>query len=199
MISLGSKITNKLLNYFFINPHESLYINEMSKKLGLDKRNLVKKLKELEKEGILKGQKRGNLKLYSINEYYPLYNEYRKIILKTTGFEHELKKVIKEINGIKEAYIYGSYAKNKMDVHSDIDLLFVGSHNIIMLQRKLNALQREIDREINSVNIDEHELKKRIKNRDPFVLGILKNEHIKIIRWNLKTNISLNLRLAKNR
>ena len=46
MISLRSEITKKLLNYFFINPHESLYVNEMSQKLQLDKRNLVKKIKE---------------------------------------------------------------------------------------------------------------------------------------------------------
>ena len=56
MISLRSEITKKLLNYFFINPQESLYVNELSSKLQLDKRNLVKKLKELEEVGILKSQ-----------------------------------------------------------------------------------------------------------------------------------------------
>ena len=72
MISLISKITRELLNYFFVNPHEGLYVNELAIKLMLDKRNLVKKLRELEKEGILKSQKRGNLKLYSININFPL-------------------------------------------------------------------------------------------------------------------------------
>ena len=46
MISFKSKITRELLNYFFINPHQSLYVNELSRKLDLDKRNLVKKIKE---------------------------------------------------------------------------------------------------------------------------------------------------------
>jgi len=50
MISLKSKITRKLLNYFFLNPKESLYVNELSRNLALDKRNLVKKIKELETE-----------------------------------------------------------------------------------------------------------------------------------------------------
>ncbi len=40
MISLKSKITRKLLNYFFLNPKESLYVNELSRNLALDKRNL---------------------------------------------------------------------------------------------------------------------------------------------------------------
>jgi len=181
MISLRSELTKKLLNYFFINPEESLYINELSKKLNLDKRNLVKKLKELEKNGILKSQPRGNLKFYSLNQNYPLYEEYKKIILKTVGLEERLRHITKEIAGVKEAYIYGSYAKNKMDVHSDIDLLVIGSHEMVILQKKLNTLQKEIDREINSVSMDEREFKKRIKSNDPFITEVLKENHIKIV------------------
>jgi predicted transcriptional regulator with HTH domain len=43
MISLRSQVTRKILNLFFLNPHETLYVNELSRRLGLDKRNLVKK------------------------------------------------------------------------------------------------------------------------------------------------------------
>lgn len=92
MISLRSSIAKKLLNYFFINPHESLYVNELSRQLNLEKRNLIKKLRELEKEGILKSETRGNSKFYSINQNYPLYNEYKKIITKTVGFEGTSKR-----------------------------------------------------------------------------------------------------------
>lgn len=181
MISLRSGITKKLLNYLFINPQESLYVNELSRKLNLDKRNLVKKIKELEKEGILKSQDRGNLKLYSINKGYSLYNEYKRIVMKTIGLEASLRKIFHDTKGVKETYIYGSYAKDKMDAHSDIDLLVIGNHNSILLQKKLNKLQQETDREINVVNMDGSEFKKRIKNNDSFILDILKKKHIRII------------------
>ena len=97
MILLRSVITKKLLNYFFINPQETLYVNELVRKLEVEKRNLVKKLKELEKEGILKSQNEGNLKLYSINKEYPLFDEYKKIVMKTTGFEGTLKNSLLKI------------------------------------------------------------------------------------------------------
>lgn len=181
MISLRSQITKTLLNYFFINPASRVYVNEISRNLKIDKRNLVRKLKELEKEGILKSENRGNLKLYSTNRNYPLYREYRKIVLKTIGFEDRLKKILDKIEEVKEAYIYGSYAKDKMDTHSDIDLLVIGEHSVVSLQGKLNKLQQEIGREINVVNLDEGELKKRIKRRDPFIREILKAKHIRII------------------
>ncbi len=80
-----SSISQKLLGHFFAHPEAQLYVNEMAKTLNLDKRNLVKKLKELESAGLLKKQARGNLRLYSINLQYPLYNEYRRIVLATAG------------------------------------------------------------------------------------------------------------------
>jgi len=85
MISLKSQIAKTLLNYFFINPASRVYVNELSRNLKIDKRNLVRKLKELEKEGILKSESSGNLKLYSVNRNYPLYREYRKILKVTSG------------------------------------------------------------------------------------------------------------------
>ena len=180
MVSLKSKVTGKILNYFFLNPDSSLYVNECSEKLNLDKRNLVKKLKELEKEGLIKSESRGNLKLYSCNKKYPLYNEYKKIILKTLGLENRLRALLKDVKGIKKVYIYGSYAEDRLSVHSDIDLLVIGDHKIISLQKSLNNLQKEIDREINTVNMGENDFNKRKKDGNPFVKGILENKHIEI-------------------
>lgn len=181
MISLRSEITKKLLNYLFLNPDESLYVNELERKLEVDKRNLVKKLRELENEGLLNSEKRGNLKLYSLNQGYSLYDEYKKIIFKTVGVEEKLRKLLKQVGGVEQAFVYGSYAQNKLEAHSDIDLLVIGSHKILLLQRKLNILQKQIDREINVVNIDMKEYKKRLKEKDPFFLGIKKKDHIRII------------------
>jgi DNA-binding transcriptional ArsR family regulator len=181
MISLASKVTQKILNYFFLNPEESLYVNELSRRLSLDKRNLVRKLRQLEQFGILKSEKKGNLRLYSINQKFPLYKEYKKIVFKTIGVEEKLKQIMKDIPGIKEAYIYGSYAQDKMDVHSDLDLIAIGNHDISSLQKKIIVLQREINREINCVNMSEDEFKRRMERKDPFLSGIFKKKMIRLI------------------
>ena len=49
MISFRSKVTIKVLDYFFINPDEKHYINELAKMFSLDPKNVDVKLKELEK------------------------------------------------------------------------------------------------------------------------------------------------------
>ena len=180
MIPLKSAITKKILNYFFVNPQESLYVNELSRKLALDKRNLVKKIKELEIEGILAHETRGNLKLYSINTRYPLYQEFRKIIMTTVGLEERLRSLLRGVAGVKEAYIYGSYAKNAMDTHSDIDVLVVGSVGVVTVQKHISKLRREIDREISVTVMTQTDFNRRVKAKDPFIGGIFKQKHIKI-------------------
>jgi predicted nucleotidyltransferase len=181
MISLRSQVTRKLLSYLFLNPHETLYVNELSRKLGLDKRNLVKKLHELDRLGILKSERIGNLRLYGVNPEFPLYQEYRKIVLKTIGVEEKLRRIMKQTSGIKVAYIYGSYARDAMSTHSDLDLLVIGDHDIKTLQSKIIPLQREINREINSVNMSEGEFRKRTDMNDPFLSGIFQRKTIRLV------------------
>ena len=181
MISLKSKIAQKLLAFYFLNPHESLYVNELARRLAADKRNLVKKLRELELGGLLASEKKGNLRLYGVNRKFPLYKEYERIVLKTIGVEENLKQMLKSLPGVKEAYLYGSYAQEKMGVHSDLDLLVIGSHQIVVLQKKLISLQHEIGREVNAVNMSEDEFGRRRAKKDPFLSGILERKTIRLV------------------
>jgi predicted nucleotidyltransferase len=153
----------------------------LSRRLDLDKRNLVKKLQELEHIGILKSKRKGNLRLYGVNTDFSLYQEYRKIVLKTVGLEEKLRQIMRHTPGVKEAYIYGSYARDAMSAHSDLDILVVGNHDIRNLQKEIILLQREINREINSVNMSEEEFRKRTDVKDPFLSGIFQDKTVRLV------------------
>ena len=181
MISIKSKIIRPLLNFYFLHPEHSFYMNEIARRFNIDKRNLARKLKELEKEGLFVSKVSGNQRYYSLNKKYPLYKEYRNIFMKTVGIEEKLKSALSNIDGIKEAYIYGSYARDKMDAFSDIDIIIIGSHDTIMIQKEISKLQKDMDREINVINIGLKEFNDKKNSRDPFILDIFKNKNIKII------------------
>jgi len=180
MISFRSEITRKVLGYFFINESKSLYVNEMARQFGLNRGNLIRKLRQLEKHDILISEFRGNQKHYSLNRKHPLYKEYRSIVLKTVGFEAKARDLFGQVEGIKAAYIFGSYVKDGMDSASDIDLLVVGSHDTIELQRRIGILQNELDREINAVSMSDREFREK-KSEDPFVKRILAGPVITLI------------------
>lgn len=178
---LNSKIVHTILSYLFLHENESFYLNEIVSKFNLDKRNTSKYLKKLLNNGILIAEKKGREIYYSLNKNYPLYDEIKKIVLKTSGIEFEIKNALNKINGIKEAYIIGSYAENKMDTLSDIDILVVGNANTIEITKAISKIQKKINREINIINMTENEFKKRKLKKDPFVQNVLNNRKIKLI------------------
>jgi predicted nucleotidyltransferase len=180
MINLNSKISQKVLSYFLLNPEEELYMNEIVKKFSVDRGNLVKKLSEWEKEGILNKTKRGNLSLYKINKHYSLLEEMKKIVQKSFGLEEKLRTIFVKIKGLKRAFIFGSYASNKLEPESDIDILIVGSHKSLEVEREIIKLEKEFDREINIIDMTESEFLKKKKNNE-FVSNIFSNKYIQII------------------
>jgi len=180
MISLRSKVTKKVMTYFFTNPHQDLYVNEMAASLEIDKRNLVKKLRELVSMGLMRIEARGNLRLYSVNPSYPLYREYKRIFQKTAGVEARLRDLVRLTPGVKRALIFGSYASDAMQTHSDIDILVVGDHSVVSLQKELIKIQSEIEREVNCVHMNEDEFRRREETEDSFLRDVFAHPTIEL-------------------
>ncbi len=180
MLSLRSKITKAVLSYFILHDYAQMYVLEIARRLNLDGSNLAKKLRELEEEGILKSDERGKERYYSLNKTFPLLKEYKQIILKTIGIEGLLKDLLRDISGIDEAYLFGSYAKDQMDSASDIDLLAVGDHDTVELRKQLSQVQKTTDREINLVSMSRAEYEKR-KKQDSFIQLLEKSKKVKLL------------------
>jgi predicted nucleotidyltransferase len=101
--------------------------------------------------------------------------------MKTYGIENIFRSAFTCIPGMKEAYVYGSYARGEMDPHSDIDVLAIGDHSVIETGRKVAKLQKELGREINVVNMSVPEYEGRIKKKDAFIMDVKKNRKIRLI------------------
>lgn len=180
MISLRSKITQQLLGFLVRQPGQEMYINEMCRRFHVDRGNLVRKLQELETEGILSSRWRGHQRYYRLNSAFPLLKEYKQILLKTFNLENALAQVLRAVPGVREALLFGSYAKRQLDRSSDLDLLVVGDHQTIELHRAIARLQRTINRELNVISLGPTEYAERRKT-DPFLKTILKKRRIRIL------------------
>ncbi len=180
MINLRSQITQKVLGYFYLHEDAELYINEMARRFGLDSGNLTRKLEELESQGVLKSQWKGAQRYYALNKGFSLYQEYKKIIKKTVGFEEILRASLKPLAGIQQAVVFGSYAADRMDQKSDIDLLVVGDHGTVELQRLIARIQKTIDREINCISMTGEEYREKQK-KDPFLKSLKSKPHLDLL------------------
>lgn len=173
-----SRLRQKLLSYFFTNPSANLYLREAASILKEDPGNLSKEFARLEKAGVFTSTSKGNQKYFSLDKKYPLYRELKSIIFKTTGVEGSLKEIVNDIDGIVLSFIYGSFAKNRQNTTSDIDILVVGNPDEDKLMQKIENLEKQLQREINYNIYPEKELKDRIRKKDSFILNILKRPKI---------------------
>lgn len=180
MISLRSKVSQQILNYFMLQQGSEVYVNDLARVLHTESGNLTRKLIVLEKEGLLKSRWQGKQRYYSLNKSFPLLKEYKNIVLKTIGLEQVLKTSLGTISGIKKAVIFGSYAQEKMDSHSDIDFLVVGDHSTVELQRAVAQVQKSTQRDINAVSMSLQEYNDK-KGKDPFLKSIESKKTVRII------------------
>ncbi|MBI5152117.1 nucleotidyltransferase domain-containing protein [Candidatus Peregrinibacteria bacterium] len=178
MILPKSKLVQKLLLYFFLNPHKQLYLRELARTLDCDAANLDKVLKKFEREGLFASEFRGKQKYYFLNQKFPFYKEYKNIVEKSFGIQKFLIFCLEKFNGVKLAYLCGSYAKNAMEPHSDIDLLVIGEVDVLKFSREIAKFEKEYGREINYTVMSEKEFEKK-KRDDPLLKNIFRGKTIK--------------------
>lgn len=126
-----SSVLRTLLRLFFSRPGERFYAREVERLTGEPMGALQRQLIRLEKEGLLKTERVGPLKYYSMNPDHPYLPELQSLILKGLRQERLKKNLKKILKTLKEKYhpekviLYGSYATGKIHPDSDLDLLIV--------------------------------------------------------------------------
>jgi predicted nucleotidyltransferase len=170
-----------LLRLFYTNPDHQFYIHEigriLNKKPGVFQRTLY----EMEREGILRSEYKANARYFRANRDYPLYDEYKSIVFKTIGVIGSVKEVLEKAGPIDFSFVYGSFAKSKENYLSDIDVVIIGSPDEDKIIRDFEKLEEQLKREINFKLYSLKEFLTGVRHKDPFLLGILKDQRIMLI------------------
>jgi len=82
-----TKNQSLLLSVFFANTSKSFYLRELGRMLNKEPGVFQKDINNLEQDGILHSFFQGKSRFFELNRKYPLYQEIRSIIVKTTGIK----------------------------------------------------------------------------------------------------------------
>ena len=124
----------------------------------------------------------GRQKYFQLNRGYPLFKEVRSIVAKTIGAVPLIADSLKKIDGIDEAYLYGSFARGRQDAASDIDVLVLGTPRGDALAEAVRRLERQLGREVNYTVLAVKEFKSRRDRKDAFLANIWHNKRVSLIR-----------------
>ncbi|MDP2736950.1 MAG: nucleotidyltransferase domain-containing protein [bacterium] len=181
MLSNFTKNQTLVLEIFFNEPDKFFYLRQIAQRLKKQPGVFQREINKLTEGGLLESYFEGNRRYFKLNKKYPLYKEIKSIFFKTLGIEGLLKDEMKKINGIKTAFIYGSFARGEEKGSSDVDIFIVGSAREDTIIDLCNKLERKINREINYVLMTDSEFKKKTAAKNSFLRNIMKLKKIKII------------------
>ena len=176
-----SRLREGLLNLYFTNPNKKFYLRELERILDFSVANIRRELIKLKKIGLFRIENRGNLTYYYLNKSFPLFQELKSIISKTSGAPRILKESLKKVKGIKCAFIYGSFAKGEEKEASDIDLFIIGKVDEGKLIDEANKLEKKLQREINFTLYEKGDFEQKKKEANPFILEVIKERKIFLI------------------
>jgi predicted nucleotidyltransferase len=181
MFDLRSKARQRLLVFYFTNPTARHHLRDLAERLDIDASNLSKELRRLEADGLFRSDVSGRQKYFQLNRRYALFDEVRGIVTKTIGAVPLIAQSFKKLEGIREAYLYGSFARHQQDASSDIDVLVIGVPREEALAEAVRKLERHLGREINYTVLTPKEFESRRARKDPFLEDVWHNRRVEIL------------------
>jgi hypothetical protein len=124
---ITSKTRIKLLLKFFLNSNNQDYLRNLESDLGDNTNAIRQELIKMEEAGLLKSFSKGNRKYFQSNTEHPLFPDINSILMKITGLDELMKRVLNNVGDLKEVYLTGELAEgNNSEI---IDLILVGDVN----------------------------------------------------------------------
>lgn len=162
----------EILKLFFKDSDREFYFREIAASLNKEPGAIQNYVNSLVEQGVLKDERKGNMRFFKLNKNHPIYEEIKSIVSKTVGIEYKLKKLVSALPKTEYAFIFGSIARGKEYGDSDIDLLLIGKVNQDFLTEKISKLQSELSREINYQIYTKDEVVKKLTEKNEFFINI---------------------------
>ena len=139
----------RLLGELFVFADHSISLSELANRAGTSLGGAHKEVERLESAGLVKSTTVGRNRLIEADPSSPIYMELRGLLLKTLGPEPLLRSSLSEVNGIEDAFIYGSWADPAERSPADIDLLVIGDPDVGEVYDAASAVEAEVGRPVN--------------------------------------------------
>jgi predicted nucleotidyltransferase len=179
---LFSKTRQSVLALLYGHADRSFYTKQVLDAVKIGRGTVQRELQNLTESGIIIRDVRGNQVHYQANSKSPIFNELKSIVRKTFGVADVIREALSPFsNDIKAAFIFGSIARSSDDRKSDIDVMIIGDITFDDAVSSVMKAQELLKREVNPVVYPVEEFKKRLKEKQGFVMEVMRGEKIFVI------------------
>ena len=150
---LRSQQQGEILALLLGDPDLELSLTEISRRTGAPHPSVYREVQRAEQAGLVTSRKVGNTRLVRANTHSPYYAGLADILTRAFGVPAVLAEALRHIQGVGEAYIYGSWAARREGQAgqrpvADIDVLILGAPNRDQLYAALSAAENRLGRPV---------------------------------------------------
>jgi len=156
----------KLLKKFFLNSSTKAHLRGLESEFGESSNAIRVELNRFEGAGLLHSLRDGNKKIYQANSKHPLFKDIHSIIMKETGIDRVIEKVIHRLGNLLCVYLTGDFARG-MDSQV-IELILVGADiDREYLARKIVQAEEMVGRKVSYIVLEPDEAKNHLAHLHP--------------------------------
>ena len=173
----------KVLPWLFGQPERSYHLSELRRLSGLGSASLQREVNRLVDAGLVTSEHVGNLRRFQANPASPVYAELVALTRKALGTVPLLREALAPLAArLRDAYVYGSVARQSDAAHSDIDLMLVGDDLALAdALPLLLPLEPVLGRKINPTIYTCAQYAKRLAEPDSFVNRVLERPTLPLL------------------
>jgi predicted nucleotidyltransferase len=173
---------SSVLSALLLHPEASLHVRELARLTGTHAGSLHRELRALAELGLLLRKEIGRQVHYRANTQNPIFDELTGLLRKTAGVADILRNALLPlVDQIDAAFVYGSMASGDIHVHSDVDVMLVGTLSFADAVLALQPAQETLSREVNPTVFGREEFERRRDQRDNFVARLWKEPKLWLI------------------
>mgnify|MGYP000991497274 CR=1 FL=1 len=175
----SSKVRIKLLSLFLLNPEQTYFVRELTRRLNERINSIRRELDNLQKLGLLVSHTEDRKKYYTVNRDFELFEELRSLIIKSGVTPQEKSmRMLQSLKNVHVVILTGIFTQQRLP---KTDLLVVGSPKREKLLDAVAELEKTVGKQIRYSVIDHNEYDYRRTMHDLFLQDILTNEHITVL------------------
>lgn len=175
------KAKSKVFLALFENPLKRYHMRALERKTQ-ERINAVREaLISFVSEKIITEEVVGKKKFFQANPHYLYYDELLRIASKQHGLGARILKERMRLGKIKCAFITEHLYRFEDGTDTPIDLFIVGTVSLKEIERITKEEAEGMGREINYSVMEESEYMYRLKNKDPFIAGVLRKQRVMLI------------------
>lgn len=136
-------------------------LTDLARSVDLAVSSVQREVERLGRSGLVESQRIGNVRRVRANRESPFFPELRALVVKAFGPVPLLRDAMTQIDGVSEAYVFGSWARyasepgEMREPPGDIDLLVVGDPDPDLVYTACAGVETELGVEVNPVIVDD--------------------------------------------